>query len=193
MFLGRNIQNLALTGFMGVGKSTMGRHLADFLHFQFMDTDEIIESRQKKAITDIFATQGESFFRALEKDLVLEMQGWESSVISTGGGLLAFGDNMQQLKKKAFVVCLWAAPETIYNRIKRQSNRPLLQTDDPLETIRSMLEKRKAAYRMADLMINTDTRPMRHISQIIVRQFRQAQHQSKKENHPASSENEFQK
>ena len=94
--------------------------------------------------------------------------------------------NMQQLKKNSFVVCLWASHETIFNRIKRQSNRPLLQTEDPLETIRLMLEKRKAAYRMADLMINTDTRPMRQISQIIVRQFRQAQQQSRKENKKTS-------
>ncbi len=187
MFLGRNIQNLALTGFMGVGKSTMGRHLADYLRFQFKDTDEIIEERNKTTISQIFALHGESYFRELEMNLVTEMQGWDHSVISTGGGLVAFGDNMVQLKKNAFVVCLWAAPETIFNRIKRQTNRPLLQTENPLETIRSMLEKRKAAYRMADLMINTDTRPMRQISQIIVRQFRQAQQQSEKENYPNSS------
>ena len=91
---------------------------------------------------------------------------------------------MLQLKKSAFVVCLWAKPETIFNRIKRQSNRPLLQTDNPFETIRTMLEKRKSAYRTADLMINTDTRPMRQISQIIIRQFRQAQQQSGKQNRP---------
>ena len=167
---------------MGVCKSTMGRHLADFLQFQFKDTDEIIESKQKTTISEIFATQGESYFRELEKDLVIEMQQWNRSVISTGGGLVAFGDNMEQLKKNAFVVCLWAAPETIFNRIKRQTNRPLLQTEDPLETIRTMLDERKSAYRTADLMINTDTRPMRQISQIIIRQFRQALHQSKKEN-----------
>ena len=175
---------------MGVGKSTMGRHLADYLRFQFRDTDEIIEERNKTTISEIFATHGESYFRELEKKLVAEIQEWDHSVISTGGGLVAFGDNMLQLKKNAFVVCLWAAPETIFNRIKRQSNRPLLQTENPLETIRSMLEKRKAAYRTADLMINTDTRPMRQISQIIVRQFRQAQHQSNKDNCPGSSEYE---
>lgn len=172
---------------MGVGKSTMGRHLADFLKFQFMDTDELIEARNKTTITEIFATLGEPYFRELEKNLVLEMQEWDRTVISTGGGLVTFGDNMQLLKKNAFVVCLWAAPETIYNRIKRQSNRPLLQTENPLDTIRSMLEKRKAAYRTADLMINTDTRPMRQISQIIVRQFRQAQHQSLKDNKNVSA------
>jgi shikimate kinase len=184
VFLERNINNLALTGFMGVGKSTVGRHLADYLSFQFKDTDEIIEERNKTTISEIFDSHGESYFRKLEKKLIEEMLDWKQCLISTGGGLVAFEDNMLQLKKNAFVVCLWAKPETIFNRIKRQSNRPLLQTDNPLETIRTMLEKRKSAYRNADLMINTDTRPMRQISQIIIRQFRQAQQQSGKQNHP---------
>ena len=110
MFLERNINNLALTGFMGVGKSTVGRHLADYLSFQFKDTDEIIEERNKSTISEIFDSRGESYFRALEKKLIEEMLGWNQCVISTGGGVVAFEDNMLQLKKSAFVVCLWAKP-----------------------------------------------------------------------------------
>jgi len=163
---------------MGVGKSTMGRHLADFLNFRFVDTDELIESRQRSTIPQIFENQGEAHFRSLEQDLVMEMGDWEQCVISTGGGLVAFGDNMDQLKRYAFVVCLWASSETIYQRVKRQTHRPLLHTPNPLETIETLLQQRKPAYQAADLMINTDTRPMRQISQIIVRQFHQAQSKS---------------
>lgn len=170
----RHIRNLALIGFMGVGKSTMGRHLADFLNFQFVDTDELIEQRQKTSISQIFEEHGEAYFRRLERDLVMEMKSWDRAVISTGGGLVTFEDNIDHLKQHAFVVCLWASPQTIFDRVKRQSHRPLLQTEDPLGTITNLLSERKAFYQAADLMINTETRPMRQISQIIVRQFRQA-------------------
>ena len=169
----RHIRNLALIGFMGVGKSTMGRHFADFLDFQFIDTDEVIEQRQKTTISQIFAEHGEAYFRRLERDLVMEMKSWDRVVISTGGGLVTYEDNIEQLKQHAFVVCLWASPQTIYTRVKRQSHRPLLQTEDPLGTIANLLAQRKAFYQAADLMINTETRPMRQISQIVVRQFRQ--------------------
>lgn len=158
---------------MGVGKSTMGRHFADFLDFQFVDTDEIIEQRQKNTISQIFAEHGEAYFRRLERELVIEMKTWDRVVISTGGGLVTYEDNIEHLKQHAFVVCLWASPQTIFNRVKRQSHRPLLQTEDPLGTITNLLAQRKAFYQAADLMINTETRPMRQISQIVVRQFRQ--------------------
>ena len=179
MSAGRHIQNLALTGFMGVGKSTMGRHLAASLKLKFVDTDELIEEREQKSIPEIFSLQGEDYFRNVERKLVLEMLDWDGRVISTGGGLVSFGDNMEQLKQSAFVVSLWASAETIYSRVKRQSHRPLLQGEDPLETIRSLLASRKSAYQLADLMINTDTRPMRQVSQIIVRAFREASYQSR--------------
>jgi len=171
----RHIRNLALIGFMGVGKSTMGRHFADFLNYRFVDTDEIIEQRQKTSIAQLFAERGEDYFRRLERDLVMEMKSWDHCVISTGGGLVTYEDNIDHLKQHAFVVCLWASPQTIFNRVKRQSHRPLLQTEDPLGTITNLLAKRKVFYQAADLMINTETRPMRQISQIVVRQFRQVQ------------------
>lgn len=151
----------------------MGRHFAEFLNFQFLDTDEIIEQRQKTSISQIFADHGESHFRRLERDLVMEMKSWDRCVISTGGGLVTFEDNIDHLKQHAFVVCLWASPQTIYNRVKRQTHRPLLHTEDPLATITKLLDERKPHYQAADLMVNTETRPMRQISQIVVRQFRQ--------------------
>lgn len=175
----RKIQNIALTGFMGVGKSTIGRHLADLMGFEFIDTDERIESEAKCSIQEIFASQGEASFRKLEQQLVREMDQWSNHVISTGGGLVTFEDNLEKLKSYAFIVCLWASPATIYDRISRQSHRPLLQTEDPLSTITKLLDQRKQAYQSADLMINTEVRPMRQITQIIIRSFRAAKNRTR--------------
>jgi shikimate kinase len=159
---------------MGVGKSTIGRHLSELLGFTFIDTDERIETQEKCSISEIFTHQGESAFRHMEQNLVREMKDWSQCIISTGGGLVTYEDNMDCLKQSAFVVCLWASPATIYERVRRQSHRPLLQTPNPLETITHLLEERKHAYQSADLMINTEVRPMRQMAQIILRSYQAA-------------------
>lgn len=172
----RQICNVALAGFMGVGKSSVGRLVAAELQFEFVDTDEVIESRTGVKISEIFARHGEPVFRKFERDLVAEMTGWQSKVISTGGGLVTNSDNLASLKTHALVVCLWATPETIYQRTKHQTHRPLLQDPDPLAKIRELLAAREAAYKQADVLVNTEQRSMKEIAAHVLHHFRAAQH-----------------
>lgn len=167
----RVIQNLALIGFMGTGKSSAGRALADQLDFRFVDTDELIESRAGKTITQIFAQHGEPTFRELEKKIVEDLNGQKNLVIATGGGLAANPDNLASLKTHALVVCLWASPENIWERVRYQSHRPLLQTPDPLGKIRELLAKREPFYRQADVLVNTERRPIKEVVQHVLHQF----------------------
>jgi len=167
----RQIKNLALIGFMGSGKTTVGQHLAFALRFQFVDTDQLIERRTGKTVTEIFKTHGEAHFRDLERQIVRELVESSGTVIATGGGLPCHFDNLERLKEKAFVVCLWASPEKLYERVKHQSHRPLLNDPDPLGTIRRLLSDREPYYRQADLLVNVETRTTREIVQIILHEF----------------------
>ena len=110
----RRLVNLALIGFMGTGKTTVGRLVAEQLGFEFLDTDEFIQARTGRTIADIFAKEGESAFRALERQMVQELSSREKTVISTGGGLPTNPENLAALKSFALVVCLWASPEKIW-------------------------------------------------------------------------------
>src|SRR2546426_203506 len=126
MLVPRKIQNLALIGFMGTGKSSVGRLVAEQLHFTFLDTDDLIESRTGKSINDIFAQQGEATFRELECQVVAELASHTKTVIATGGGLPVNPANLDSLKDHALVVCLWASPEKIWECVRGQDHRPLL-------------------------------------------------------------------
>ena len=159
---------------MGVGKSTLGRFLANSLRYEFVDTDELIERKAGKTITEIFASEGEEHFRKLEHELVNEMANWNRMVISTGGGLVTKNNNLDILKTYSFVACLWASPETIYHRVKRQQHRPLLQTENPVERICQLLEQRARFYKQSDYIVNTDNRPLRVVAQLISKQFHEA-------------------
>ncbi len=157
---------------MGTGKSSVGRLVAAQLHFQFVDTDEMIESRTGKKIADIFAQSGEPSFRELERAVVKELETYRKTVISTGGGLAVDPANLASLKEHALVVCLWARPETIHERSKDQKHRPLLDDPDPLLRIRELLESRTPAYRQADALISTEMRSIRDVVHQVVHQFR---------------------
>lgn len=167
----RAIQNLALIGFMGTGKSSVGRALAEQLNFRFLDTDEMIESRAGKTISEIFAQNGEPAFRELEKCVVADLQSQQKVVISTGGGLVTNLENLESLKTHSLVVCLWASPEGIWERVRNQSHRPLLQTADPLAKIRDLLGKREAFYKQADVLVNTERRSIKEVVQHVLHQF----------------------
>lgn len=163
---------------MGAGKSTIGRRLAKMLRYQFADTDQLIEKRTNRKIAEIFQTEGEPHFRALECALVKEIIQWQRTVIAAGGGLPAHNHNLDLLKKSSFVVCLWASPETIYRRVKNQKHRPLLQTENPLETIRELLQQRAACYKQSDAIIHTDNRPLRLIASLVIHEYRQTQNKN---------------
>jgi shikimate kinase len=170
----RTISNLALIGFMGSGKSSVGRVLAEMLHFPFLDTDDLIEARSGKSITDIFAQNGEPAFRQLEHQLVEELATRTQTVISTGGGLPTDPDNLSSLKQHALVVCLWSSPEKCWERVRSQSHRPLLNDPDPLGKIRSLLAAREKYYRQADVLVNTEWRSAREVAQQVLHQFQAA-------------------
>lgn len=171
----RRIVNLALIGFMGAGKTSVGRLVADQLRLDYLDTDELIQSRTGRTITDIFAKDGEPAFRALEQQVTEELATRERTLIATGGGLPTRPANLASLKKHALVVCLWASPEKIWERVKNQSHRPLLQGPEPQKKIRELLAAREQFYRQADVLINTDIRSVREVAQQVAHQFRLAQ------------------
>jgi shikimate kinase len=171
----RQIRNLAIIGFMGTGKSSVGQIVAAHLHFGFLDTDHLIEQRAGKTITDIFAQDGEPAFREWEGRVVEEIAALTNTVISTGGGLPAREANLASLKTHSLVICLWATPETIWERVRHQSHRPLLNDPDPLEKIRKLLAEREAFYRQADVLVSTEQRGVRDVAQHVIHQYHLAQ------------------
>ena len=168
----RHLVNIALIGFMGAGKSSVGHLVAEQLHFDYLDTDEIIQGRAGRTITEIFATDGEPAFRKMEADLVKELAARTKTVMATGGGLPVNPENLAGLKTYALVVCLWASPETIWERVKHQTHRPLLHDPDPRQKIRDLLAAREPFYKQADVLINTELRSVREVAQQVVHQFR---------------------
>ncbi|HMC28806.1 MAG TPA: shikimate kinase [Verrucomicrobiae bacterium] len=167
----RTIHNLALIGFMGTGKSSVGRIVAAHLHFRFVDTDELIESRAARSIAEIFAQAGEQVFRGIEKQVVAELAKMQKTVIATGGGLSANCDNLASLKGHALVVCLWASPEAIWERVHTQTHRPLLEGADPMVRIRELLGMREPFYKQADVLVNTEMRSIKEVAQQVLHQF----------------------
>lgn len=156
---------------MGTGKSSVGRLVADLLRFGFLDTDELIEKRAGKSINRLFEQDGESAFREQERQVVNELRNQRGVVISTGGGVGASEANLASLKEHALVVCLWASPQMIWNRVRTQTHRPLLQTSNPEEKIRELLALREPYYRQADILLNTEVRSPKEVAQHVVHEF----------------------
>lgn len=139
--------NCILIGYMGCGKSTVGRKLSETLKRSFVDTDALIEEWQKMTISEIFKLKGEAYFRDLETKVLQKLLEEDNEyVISVGGGLPLREENRNLLQKLGQVIYLKAAPDTIYNRIKGDVTRPLLQTADPKARIIEMLKDREDKY-----------------------------------------------
>lgn len=151
-------KNIVLVGLMGAGKTTIGKAIAQRLGCDFFDTDEVIEKQQKMSVSDIFAEFGESKFRELEKDTILSLSEKNAKIISIGGGSLENLDNLKNLQKNGFLVYLKATPEVLYSRIIEQTNRPLLQVDEPVLKLKELLAKRESAYLLADFVIETENK-----------------------------------
>jgi shikimate kinase len=168
----RQIANIVLIGFMGTGKTSVGRLVAEQLHFHYLDTDEMIQAATGKTIAEIFSASGEPAFRALEEKTVQELAGKARTVISAGGGLPINPENLGSLKTHALVVCLWASPAKIWERVKNQTHRPLLHGADPQKRICELLAARSPFYKQADILLNTESRSLREVAQQVVHQFR---------------------
>jgi shikimate kinase len=147
--------NIIVTGFMGTGKSEVGALLAQRLHREFIDTDTVIEQGAGQTIARIFAEKGEPYFRELETRIIRQVCQKHEIVIATGGGTIVNVDNATCLKDSGTVICLTATPETIAQRVQGNNDRPLLQGEEPLTKIRSLLTARAEAYARADLTIDT--------------------------------------
>ena len=150
------MKNIVLTGFMGTGKSVVGRILSEKLSYTFIDSDSLIEEEQQESITEIFKKYGEAAFRDIEAEIISRLSALEKAVISTGGGAVLRKSNIENLRKKGVIVCLTAKAETILSRVENSDERPLLQTDNQLEKIRELLIIREPYYKNADLSIETD-------------------------------------
>ncbi len=162
------MSNIVLVGFMATGKSTVGPELAARLSLQVVDTDDLIEEKAGKAISDIFAQEGEEDFRNLESEVALEVSRRTGHVIITGGGIVLREKNMAALKAAGPVFCLSASPEEILKRTDGTSHRPLLMTDDPLARIRGLLGAREPFYAKADYTIETTGMPIREVVNCIL-------------------------
>ena len=147
-------ENIIITGFMGSGKSIVVEELARKLGMEFIDMDQIIEE-QGMSISDIFSRYGEKYFREQENKLVKELSQKENMVIATGGGTLLSADNAKILSKKGEIICLYADPKVLYNRVKRKNNRPLLRGENLLDRIKQLVEERKKIYDNIKLKIDT--------------------------------------
>lgn len=165
-------KNLYLAGFMGTGKSALGRHLAERWRRPFYDSDACIEQKAGMSIPDLFAKQGEAAFRAMEKDFIEDGHPAEGCVVSLGGGLVVQPGMIDRLKAKGVLVCLFASPETILQRTRGNSNRPLLNVPDPEKHIRDLMAQREPYYLQAGTGIVTDGRTMLELLTQIERIYR---------------------
>lgn len=163
--------NIVLVGFMGTGKTSVGRRLASQLRMRYVDTDDVIEQESGRRISDIFSEDGEPAFRELESEAVRKVSKMRNQVISTGGGVVLKKANMKKLKRNGVVFCLTATAEEIYRRVGHQTHRPLLQTPDALAKIRTMLAERHPYYAQADYMVKTTGRSFGEISAHIKKVF----------------------
>jgi shikimate kinase len=167
-----NEPNLYLVGFMGTGKSTVGRRVAEKLGFRFIDVDQAIEKQEGLTVTQIFALKGEGFFRELEREFIENGHPCSNCVVSCGGGL-SLPDGMPELlQKKGVAVCLWASPEVIYERTKGNSKRPLLNVDDPLSKIRKLLAQREPRYRAVGNLVSTVDRGHSASAEAVIRVYK---------------------
>ncbi len=140
-------QNIILTGFMGTGKTTVGKLLAEAMKREFVDTDEMIVAQNGRSIQTIFREQGADAFRQMETAVALQLSQRENLIISTGGRLMLDPQNADALMENGIVFCLAATAETIYERVMADGEkRPLLNVPDPLARIQFLLNERAADY-----------------------------------------------
>ena len=164
--------NLYLVGFMGTGKSTVGRLVARQLGFQFLDSDHEIERLQGRPIAQIFAAEGEEKFRAMEREFIEHGHPARSCVVACGGGLVVPPGMLELLRARGVVMCMHAPIETVIRRTMHASHRPLLQVENPEQRLRELYAQREEIYRRTGTMVLTDSRPMREIAAHVLRVYR---------------------
>ncbi len=157
--------NIVLIGFMGAGKTVIGKTLAKELDMQLVDMDKLIEKKAGMTINNIFKKYGEKHFRELETKIASLCSEFDNTIISTGGGVVLNSKNIEYLKKNSSIFLLWASVDTIYDRVKTKDDRPLLKVEDPVGKIRELLESRKEKYESScDYKIVTDGKAIDEVS-----------------------------
>ena len=165
-------QNIFLVGPMGAGKSTVGRQLAEALSFTFKDSDQEIQRRTGVDIPTIFEFEGEEGFRGRERQVIEDLVAEERIVLATGGGAVLDAENRQNLTSRGVVIYLQCTPEQQFSRTSRDRGRPLLQTEDPLQVLRELMEERDPIYRqVADLVVSTEKRGTASVVKEILRRL----------------------
>ena len=147
--------NIYLVGFMGTGKTSVGRALAKKKSWNFIDLDELIELKQQRRIVDIFAQDGEPYFRKIEKKFLKQVSTQKKFVVACGGGVVLDPDNIKLMKKTGILICLRATCEAILKRVSTNTLRPILNVAKPLERIELLLKMRAPYYMQAHKTIDT--------------------------------------
>ena len=169
-----------LTGFMGSGKSTVGPILAEKIGYDFIDVDEIIEKVEGQSIVDIFRERGEIYFRNIERKILREtIFKLSKFVVALGGGTITFEDNLYLVKEVGILIYLKASPETLVQRIKFKTDRPLLLGPDGrilpeeilLERVLTLLKIREPFYLQADFYVSTDDKGIKETVEEILKKI----------------------
>lgn len=163
------MENIVLIGFMGTGKSTVAKTLGKMFQMKIVEMDQEIVSQEDMTIPEIFSKHGEEYFRNCETRLLMDLQKKENVIISCGGGTPLRECNVIEMKKNGKVILLTAKPETIWARIKDNTDRPLLKGNMNVEYIKAMMEQRREKYfAAADVIVETDGKKIKEICQEII-------------------------
>ena len=162
------MKNIVLTGFMGTGKSAVGKELARILDMKLIDVDTEIEKSRGMSITEIFRQFGEPKFREIETGMIKKVSQNKNAVISAGGGAVMKKENVDAFRENGVIICLTAKPETILHRTGESDERPLLQVENAYGKIRELLDFRRPFYEKADITIDTEGKTPLQVAEKII-------------------------
>jgi shikimate kinase len=160
--------NIILTGFMGTGKSTVGRRVAEMLNIPFFDVDDKIVRQTGRSIAQLFQEKGETSFRALESATIQELSMQDKAVIATGGGALMTPQNRDFLEKRGILVCLTARTGTLLERLKDDLTRPLLAGENMEQRVDRLMQERQSVYAMCPIQVGTDDKTISQVAEEVV-------------------------
>jgi shikimate kinase len=170
--MNKETANIYLIGMMGSGKSTIGEHVARELGMNFVDSDLEIEKKTGKSVNALFSDNGEEEFRSLEQEFIDSGHPDRNAVISCGGGLCTIDGMLNKIKQKGLVICLWASPHIIFERLREDRSRPLLNVKDPKREIQRICDSRKDTYLCANLVIDCDNLSISQVAEKVVNEAR---------------------
>ena len=161
------MKNIVLTGFMGTGKSTVGKKVAEKLDMKFIDMDSYIENKLGMTISDIFLNKGEPYFREIEKEAAKELSRFTGTVIATGGGIVLNSENIKNFRENGIVICLKADVDTILRNVSCSQERPLLKQGNVRSTIEKLLEYREPYYKNNDYEVDVSILTVEQAASVI--------------------------